>query len=119
MDNKHIRCKKCSYYNTRSNEFSISDEFINGAEFDSSGIKMPSCIWESNVLGITMCSHPDCFLYVKKVDPVNGKQYNKKRVKGQGQLNKDNTCSRFKNAWWRFWIISRGPKEEELFLDKI
>jgi len=113
----NVRCDKCSHYNKSSNEYRVSDEFVSGASYHN-GIKFPSCEWQS-VGGISMCNHPDCFSYDKEVDPVHGKRYNKKRVKGQGQFNKDNDCSNFKNAWWRFWVRNKGASETEVFLDQI
>ena len=116
---KIVRCCKCYYYNKRSLERSTKSEFIDGENHDSGGIKLPSLIIEMDFGCLTICSHPNCFSYEKSVDPTYGKQYSRKRIKGQGQLNSTNSCSYFKKAWWRFWIRDNNPKEEDLFLDKI
>jgi hypothetical protein len=117
---KCVACNKCKYYNKSSHEWDVSCEFIDGDDGQvTQWPKFPSNRLISEGGHIRMCNHEDCFSYEKKVDPARGKRYNKKRIKGQGQLNKDNDCSNFESAWWRFWIVDKSPKEEDVFLDKI
>jgi len=102
----NVKCEQCrKFYGT---EVSVSKDFRDGYKGDidtPTGItfRPPSLRIQSSCGFIKMCQHPSCFETINKSNPEKGDYIEKKRVKGQGQLNENNRCNQFKKAYWRFW----------------
>jgi len=97
-------CKDCWYY--YGTESSVADEFINGFTY-TTGIRDLSFDLVSDVGTIPMCQHPVCWEFGSRIDKISGIIKTKKRIQGQGQLNKNFKCKYFKKITFIVGTVRR------------
>jgi hypothetical protein len=101
--NKMIFCNTCKHY--RGGEIRVSEKFIEEDPECEKGERLYLDVIDYGFgPGIKMCHHPICFEIKCRKTTARPKKCEKERVRGQGQLNKNNDCRYYeKNPWWRFW----------------
>lgn len=99
---KEIYCRDCKYF--YGGEIRVSEEFIEEDSDCEKGKRLYLDVIDYGFgPGIKMCHHPVCFEIKCRRTPERPKKY-KKRIAGQGQLNKNNDCRYYEEKpCWKFW----------------